>query len=136
MKDALPLNPNGPLGTLATLEKSPRTAAITLLPVQNLKFEVLTPNQQTGTRLHTLCLYFELHTGGANLPIPVIGTDMKPADIMTWHIPYANATYKQGYINFAHNVDKGVRVKIMWPFFQNRTLIAHFDSTMRVGGLS
>ena len=117
---------------LGKLETSTTRAAITLLPVHNIRFEVVTPDRAANSRLLVYAMYFELHTGGANMPLPVIGTAMRPADVMTWRVPFANSTYQQGNINFAHDVEKGIRVKIVWPFYQNRTMIAHFDSTMNV----
>lgn len=132
---ALPLNPNGPTGFLDKLQTSTSRAAITLLPVHKLRFEVLPADPAKNTRLLVFAMYFELRTGGPSMPVPVIGPSIKATDIMTWRVPFANSTYQQGHINFVHNVEKGIRVKIVSPMYQNCAMIAHFDSQMNVSAV-
>ena len=105
-------------------------AAITKLPVQNLRFEVVTPSVNSASRLVVQSMYFELHTG--TRPPAYLSNSLEPKDIMSWQIPFENAGFTQGQFSMSHDVGKGIRVKIAWPFYQNRVMIAHFDSTLNV----
>lgn len=130
MPAALPLNPNGPLSAAQSIQQLPTLAALAKMPVYNLRFEVETPSLKTASRLETLSMYFELHTGTD--PPSYIGNSLQAVDIMTWQIPFTNNSFRRGQMTMSHDPTTGIKVKLIWPFYQNRVMVAHFDSTLKV----
>ena len=127
---ALPLNPNGPTDFLDVVEPMTIGAAVTKLPVRNLRFEVRAPSIETASRLEVLSLYFELQSSTS--PSPFISNSLSPKDIMTWRVPFTNSNFSSGQFYFNHDATKSIRVKIVWPFYENRMVIGHFNSTLNV----
>ena len=130
---SLPLNPNGPTAVAADLRNLTTSAAISKIPLQNVRFEVIPPSADTASRLEVLSCYYELKTGPN--PSQFFSNGLQPDEILSWQVPFANASYSHGQINLTHDASKGIRVKIIWPFYQNRVMIAHFDSTFTVRGI-
>lgn len=104
-------------------------AAVAKLPIFNVRWEVSSPSSDPAVRLETISCYFEIKTA-LNMP-GVLTNGLQPEDLLTWVIPFGNSSTSQGQFCMVHDASKGIRVKILWPMYQNRSMIAHFDSTLK-----
>lgn len=133
---ALPLNANGPASAIADPFPPPQgttattlgTTAIRNSAVENFRARIIVPSAAdllsgAGT-FEVVAFYFELDRP------PVELNNISTADFFTWTIPFNNGVWQAGQATFQHTGP--LRVKMLWPFYQNAITFCHFDANFEV----
>jgi hypothetical protein len=133
---ALPLNENGaaafaadPLAAFKAGNTPQSAAAMLCLTLTNFRAKVIAPTASeysAGRSLEVVTFYFEL-----NLP-PTGMSSTNATDLWTWTLPFSNDAWKRGNALFQHQAGSSLKVKMMWPLYQDATTFCQFAGDFKV----
>lgn len=133
---ALPLNANGPASAIldpfpdaqGTAAATLGTTAIRNSAVENFRARIIVPSAAdllsgAGT-FEVAAFYFELDRPPLQL------NNISTADFFTWTVLFNNGVWQEGQATFQHTGP--LRVKMLWPFYQNAITFCHFNANFEV----